>query len=112
MNPGATLREARRRAGLSQAALAERTGTSQATISAYETGAKQPSISTLTRLLAATGHSLEITEGAPVSQPSTRELRRRGGILAEVTALAEALPSRRRRRLDYPPLRTLATGVR
>jgi uncharacterized protein len=112
MDPAATLREARQRAGLSQTALAERTGTSQATISAYETGAKEPSISTLTRLLAATGHSLEITEGMPISQPSARELRRRGRILAEVTALAEALPSRRRRKLDYPPLRTLATGAR
>jgi transcriptional regulator with XRE-family HTH domain len=112
MDPSTTLRDARRRGGLTQAALAERTGTSQATISAYETGAKQPSISTLTRLLAATGHSLEITEGTPVAQPSARELQRRGRILAEVTALAEALPSRRRRKLDYPPLRTLAAGVR
>jgi uncharacterized protein len=112
MDAAATLREARQRARLSQSALAERTGTSQATISAYETGAKEPSISTLTRLLAATGHSLEMTEGGPTSEPSARELRRRGRILAEVTALAEALPSRRRRKLEYPPLRTLAAGLR
>ncbi len=108
MDPAATLREARRRAGLSQTALARRTGTSQATISAYETGAKEPSVSTLTRLLAATGHSLEVTEGMPTTEPSAKELRRRGRILAEVTALAEALPSRRSRKLGYPPLRTLA----
>jgi transcriptional regulator with XRE-family HTH domain len=112
MDPAATLREARHRAGLSQTALAERTGTSQATISAYETGAKEPSLSTLSRLLAETGHSLEVTEGMRTFQPSTRELHRRGRILAEVTALAEALPSRRRSKLGYPPLRTLAAEHR
>jgi transcriptional regulator with XRE-family HTH domain len=108
MDPAVTLREARHRAGLSQTVLAQRTRTSQAAISAYETGAKEPSVSTLTRLLAATGHSIEVAEGMPTSQPSDRELRRRGRILAEVTALAEALPARHRRKLDYPPLRTLA----
>jgi transcriptional regulator with XRE-family HTH domain len=101
MDTATVLREARHRARLSQSALAERAGTSQATISAYETGAKEPSVSTLTRLLAATGHSLELTARQPIRQPSNPELIRRGRILAEVLGLAEALPARRRGGIDH-----------
>ena len=53
MDAAASLRDARRRAGLTQAELARRAGTSQATISAYEHGRKEPSVETLGRLLAA-----------------------------------------------------------
>lgn len=71
MDAGRTLRAARDRARLSQAELARRAGTSQATVSAYESGAKQPTVLTLGRLLAATGTRLTV-EGpvAPVVQPS------------------------------------------
>lgn len=55
---GQLLREARRRAGLSQAGLARLARTSQPTISAYERGEKDPSVSTLERLLAVTGTRL------------------------------------------------------
>jgi uncharacterized protein len=98
-----TLREARRRAGLSQADLAARAGTSQATISAYESGRKEPSVSTLSRLLAATGSQLTVTTGV-AREPSRREQERSARILADVLSLAEALPSRRRGRLRYPRL--------
>ncbi|HVL98266.1 MAG TPA: helix-turn-helix transcriptional regulator [Egibacteraceae bacterium] len=57
------LRSARRRAGLSQHALARRAGTSQPTLSAYERGEKGPSVETLTRLLAAAGTTLTGTKG-------------------------------------------------
>jgi transcriptional regulator with XRE-family HTH domain len=105
MDVAATLRGARRSAGLTQAALAARAGTSQATLSAYENGRKQPSVETLTRMLAATGTRL-------VAQPvETRDSRRavvdpvrNGRILSEVLALAEALPSRHDRELRYPRL--------
>ncbi|MBA2342385.1 MAG: helix-turn-helix transcriptional regulator, partial [Thermoleophilaceae bacterium] len=60
MEPGTSLRQARRRAGLTQAELARRSRTSQATISAYENGHKQPSVSTLSRLLDATGSQLTV----------------------------------------------------
>lgn len=99
------LRDARRRAGLSQAALAERTGTSQATISAYESGRKQPSVDTLSRLLTAMDQRLTVEPGR-VTAPSRSELRSRGRVLAEVLALAEALPARHRRALRYPRLGT------
>lgn len=105
MDVPATLREARERAGLSQAALAERTGTSQATISAYESGRKQPSVDTLSRLLAATGQRLAVEPGHHV-EPSRQSHRRNARILADVLALAEALPARRERVLRYPRLGT------
>lgn len=73
------LAHCRAEAGLTQAALGRRAGTSQATISAYENGAKSPSVSTLQRLLAATGHSIELraTTRAPadLSGPLGQQLR-------------------------------------
>lgn len=57
---GGLLLEARRRAGLTQAALAERAGVTQSMISAYETGAREPSMSTLERLVAAAGLVLDL----------------------------------------------------
>ena len=105
MDVPATLRDARRRAGLTQAELAARTGTSQATISAYESGRKRPSVDTLSRLLGAMDQRLAVEPGRG-GQPSRAQLRRAGRTLAEVLALAEALPARHRRTLRYPRLGT------
>lgn len=58
MDAAVLLRDARMHAGLSQAALAEAAGTSQSAIARYETGAAQPSLTTLERLLAACGQRL------------------------------------------------------
>ena len=103
MDVPATLRIARRHAGMSQSDLALRAGTSQATISAYESGRKVPSVETLTRLLAATGSHLAVEPGvAHLPTRAERELRARA--LGDVLALAEALPARRRGRLRYPRL--------
>ncbi len=100
-----TLRQARHQAGLTQAALAERAGTSQATVSAYESGRKQPSIATLDRLLAAAGARLTVENGRrPVVVPSRAQRERAGRALVDVLALAAALPVRHERRLRYPPL--------
>jgi transcriptional regulator with XRE-family HTH domain len=49
----------RRAAGLSQAELARRAGTSRPTLSAYERGRKSPSLDTLGRLFAAAGFELD-----------------------------------------------------
>jgi transcriptional regulator with XRE-family HTH domain len=109
MNAGATLRSAREGAGLTQGELAARAGTSQATVSAYENGAKQPSVATFSRLLAAAGSRLAVEPaGAPLRDPSPAELRRAGETLAEVITLAEALPVRHARRLRYPRLERAA----
>lgn len=105
MDTATTLRAARERAGLSQTDLAARTGTSQAAISAYERGRKQPSIATLDRLLAATGARLAVVP-APrrAVVPSAAQLARAGRGLEEVLALAEALPVRHRAELRFPRL--------
>jgi transcriptional regulator with XRE-family HTH domain len=55
------LLRARRAAGLSQAALAARAGTSRSTLSAYEHGRKCPALDTTARILAAAGFDLAIT---------------------------------------------------
>src|SRR3954447_17602215 len=106
MDVGRTLRDARVRAGLTQGELAARAGTSQATVSAYESGAKQPSVATFSRLLAAMGARLSVEDAAQpaVAQPAPAELRRAGETLAQVIRLAEALPVEHSPRLRYPRL--------
>lgn len=103
MDVPTTLRRARGRAGLSQAALAARTGTSQATISAYESGSKQPSLDTLSRLLDALDCRLAVERGRR-REPSREHHRRAARALAEVLVLAEALPARHEPVLRYPRL--------
>src|SRR5256885_7341705 len=98
-----TLRQARQGAGMTQSTLAARTRTSQATISAYESGRKQPSVDTLSRLLAATGNRLSVEQGV-AREPSNEEHARLARELAEVLSLAEVLPKRRQRSLRYPRL--------
>lgn len=80
---GELLREARHRAGMTQAQLAEHAGTTQSVISAYENGRRQPSLPVLLGLIAATGHSLEgslvgVSSGAtvPLSGPLGVRVRR------------------------------------
>jgi predicted nucleotidyltransferase/DNA-binding XRE family transcriptional regulator len=60
VDAGTLIRDARERAGLSQAALADAAGTSQSAVARYETGAAQPSLTTLERWLAACGQRLEL----------------------------------------------------
>ena len=104
-----TLRAARQRAGLTQASLARRAGTSQATVSAYERGHKQPSVETFGRLLAAAGSRLAVAPAArAVVQPSAAQHAHAAATLADVLALAEMLPTRHPRELRYPPLRQVA----
>jgi uncharacterized protein len=55
---GALLRQARKRAGLSQVELATRAGVTQSVISAYESGHRQPSIPALAALVDAAGYEL------------------------------------------------------
>lgn len=96
------LRSARLAAGLSQRVLAERAGTSQATISAYESGRKRPTTAVLERLLGAMGLELRVVD-AP-GRRTAADLHRSGQHLAEALALAEALPFRRAQTLGYPRL--------
>jgi transcriptional regulator with XRE-family HTH domain len=111
MNAAMAIHQARASAGLSQAALASRAGTSQATLSAYENGRKQPSIETLDRLLAATGSRLTIVSGRqPVVRPSKAQIEKVSRTLSDVLDLAAALPTRHDPELRFPRLPTPAGG--
>lgn len=68
--PGALLREARRQAGMSQVELGRRAGVTQSVVSAYESGARQPSLPTLQRLVRATGCELDLVLRPPASRPA------------------------------------------
>ncbi|WP_237111493.1 helix-turn-helix transcriptional regulator [Nocardioides sp. WS12] len=52
---------ARRGSGLSQRALAHRSGTSQPTLSTYERGTKSPTLSVLERIVHTSGYDLDLT---------------------------------------------------
>lgn len=62
------LREARKKAGLSQAELARRAGVTQSVVSAYESATRQPSLAMLDRLVSATGMVLEMKLRARTSR--------------------------------------------
>lgn len=113
MNAAQALRRSRIRAGLTQRELAERAGTSQATLSAYESGRKQPIVATLDRLLAAAGARLTVEPaGSRTVAVGEEELARRGERLLDVLRLAEALPSKHDPQLRYPPLVKVVQGSR
>ena len=76
MDAATLLRAARARAGISQAELAARTGTSQAAVARREAGHEDPRLSTLRRLVYACGEILELTT-RPLP-PSTRRDRLQG----------------------------------
>jgi transcriptional regulator with XRE-family HTH domain len=86
---------------MTQREVAAIAGTSQATVSAYEAGRKQPSLVTFERLLRTCGARLDVRRDRPRAWP---ELQRAGARLAEVLALAEALPYRPGPVLRYPRL--------
>lgn len=90
---GDVLREARGRARLSQNDVARRAGIAQSVISAYESGRREPGVRTLARLVAATGHELELdvvpTPSRQLGLPDTprgRQLRRRRKAIIEAAA--------------------------
>jgi predicted transcriptional regulator len=75
VNTARTLHLARRRAGLTQRALATRTGIAQPTIARIERGRDDPRVSTLERLLRACDETLEALPEAGVGIDRT-EIRR------------------------------------
>lgn len=60
MRSAPLIREARLRAGLTQAELAERAGTTQSAVARWETGRARPSLETLARLARACGLELRV----------------------------------------------------
>lgn len=78
------LREARKRAGLTQAELAERSGVAQSTISAYESGRRDPGLRIMTKLLDAAGFGLTLRQRTPTAEEA-------GRILFEAITLADRI---------------------
>ena len=100
MNASRVVRECRLRAGLTLRSLAERSGTSHATISAYESGRKVPNVETLDRIVRAAGYEIDISLAPRVQ--STLVGSNRGDELAAVLDLAEAFPVRHDQELAAP----------
>lgn len=71
MEADALIRQARSAAGLTQAGLARRLGTSQPAIVKLERPGANPTVRTLDRVLRATGHQLELS--APTWSPGIDE---------------------------------------
>ncbi len=70
MNVASVIQKTRQRAGLTQADLAQRVGTTQSAISRLESGGVRPSLDTLEHLAKACGATLELRLG-PVETPAT-----------------------------------------
>jgi transcriptional regulator with XRE-family HTH domain len=104
MEPATIIRAVRRRQGLTQAELARRAGTSQPVVSAYEHGGRDPSYSTLRRLVEAGGEQLVLSAERPPSDltppADDQEHARR---LLDVLSLADAIPVRPRSRVLEAP---------
>ncbi|MGQ0847056.1 MAG: helix-turn-helix domain-containing protein [Sporichthyaceae bacterium] len=89
---GELLRRARKTSGLTQRELATRAGVSQSVIAAYESGAREPALSTLAALIEAAGVVLEVelapatTPPLPIGGPIGRRLLRRRAAVLEVAA--------------------------
>jgi hypothetical protein len=92
--------EIRRRGGLTQAQLARRAGVSRSVVNAYERGKREPGADALAHLAASAGLRLDL---APARARVDAE--RAARILSQVLDLAESLPTRRRGKLQFPPLR-------
>jgi len=99
MDPHVALRAARLRAGMTLRQLAERAGTSHATLAAYESGRTVPGVRTLDRIVRAAGFDLSL-DLAPRVDASARQPR--GDELREVLELAEQFPARHAVTLEYP----------
>ena len=84
----------RRRAGLTQAELASRSGLARPALSAYENGRRQPSVATLARIAGACGARVELT---PLIDPF-----RNGTRFEDALSIVDAMPAPTRRRSGLP----------
>lgn len=93
------LRAARQGAGLSLREVARRAGTSHATLLAYESGRKVPSVVTFLRVLEACGYGVDIVTSPRIKE---RDGIDRGDELLQALKLAAEFPAKVPRRMDYP----------
>ncbi len=104
MNAPELLRHTRLRNGLTQAEVAQRAGTSQPVISAYEHGRRDPTTNMFRQLIAAAGGRLSLSAERPDSDleppigPQEHAAR-----LVDLLGLVDAIPPKRRSAtLDAP----------
>jgi transcriptional regulator with XRE-family HTH domain len=91
--------EIREGSGLSQAELARRAGLPRSVVNAYLKGSREPGGDALARLAAAGGFELQLARRKPPVDAD-----RAGKILVQVLELAEALPFKPSRQVEYPRL--------
>jgi transcriptional regulator with XRE-family HTH domain len=104
VTPAQLIHAVRRRRGLTQAELAARAGTSQPVISAYENGLRDPTFTTLAKLVGAGGEALRIDAAVPVPDLApARDAQEHARRLLDVLSLADAVPARRRSKVLYGP---------
>lgn len=96
---GNLMRDARARAGLTLRAAAAGAGTSHATIAAYESGRKSPTLPTLVRILASYGFAADLVFSRRIRE---RDGVARGAELEDALGLAESFPARVSGPLDFP----------
>jgi uncharacterized protein len=97
VDAGWLLQAVRRRHGLTQEELAQRAGTSQPVISAYEHGRRDPTLTTLRKLIAAGGEQLIIDAQSEMdSSARCEDVHEHARRLVDVLTLADAIPVRPR----------------
>ncbi len=99
MDAALIIRTARTQSNLSLRALADRAGTSHATLSAYENGRVDPTTAVFLRIVGAAGRSLETTL---LRTPTAIDGMSRGEELVAVLELAEQFPARHAPHLTFP----------
>lgn len=111
----ALLRRARDYRGITQSELAKLSGIPQSVISAYETGRREPTASSLVALTDALDHELEahprrrhLRIAPPAWEVERRgrvDIAKNGAMFPQLLRLTDAIPHRRRGDLRYPHLR-------
>jgi transcriptional regulator with XRE-family HTH domain len=101
MDAASTLRRARLESGLSLRALADRAGTSHATLAAYEAGRAVPRVDTLGRILRAAGYATDIDLTRRADATDAERLAK-GNELLQALELSAMFPARHSRRLRFP----------
>jgi transcriptional regulator with XRE-family HTH domain len=95
--PGVMLLEARRAAGLTQAALAVRVGVARSAVSMYESGAREPGAEVFLRLLTATG--VAVASGRPAGNV---DCWRNSEVFTSLTSILSSVPIRDSGPLEFP----------
>jgi transcriptional regulator with XRE-family HTH domain len=103
MSAASLLRAARTASGMTQAEFADAVGVQQPVISAYENGRREPSVTTLERLVAGSGQRLRIdlVWSAGDLPPAHGDVEH-GERLLQVLSLADAIPRPRTGALLMP----------